>query len=301
MPSSEPTMTPPSRRAQVLLVGLLCLVWGSTWWAIRVCLTDHAPLSSAAVRFSLAAVLMAAVAPWLRRRERAPAPPFWLWSLAGGTNFAGSYGLLYVAEQHVSSGIAAVLWGIFPLLMAASGVAFLGERLRAVQVLGFVVSFLGILTVFLGDLGGAGEAASPIGWALFLLLSPIVSAIGTTLVKRFGSGTSSILLNRNGMALGAVLLAIAAFWREDPLSLPWNARVAAATLYLAACGTALSFGIYFWLLRTAPASMLSLITYVTPLLAMLLAAAVGDGALDAFAWAGTALVAGGIALVVRRR
>ncbi|MCK5945129.1 MAG: EamA family transporter [Planctomycetes bacterium] len=281
-----------------MLVGVLCLVWSSTWWAIRICLQEQPPLSSCAVRFLIAGVAMALVAPRLRARENVPAPPTWLWVVCGLTNFGAGYGVLYVAETVVPSGIAAVLWAIFPLLMAGSATCFLGERLRAVQWLGFGVSFAGIVVVFSGDLGGVDE--DHVGYAWLLLLSPLIAACGTTLVKKYGSATSSVVLNRNGMLLGAGALMVAAFVREDPLAMTWSARATMATLYLAVLGTTMTFGIYFWLLRTAPASMLALINYVTPVLAMVLAALVGDGQHGWLAWSGAGLVVLGIALVVRR-
>jgi drug/metabolite transporter (DMT)-like permease len=240
---------------------------------------------------------MALLAPRLRRAEAGPPPPVRLWAASGATNFAGSYGIIYVVEQHVPSGIAAVLWSIFPLLMAASSVLFLGERLRARQVLGFVVSFAGIVTVSSGDLGGG---SAHLGAALLLLVSPLLSATGTTLVKRFGSGTSSVLLNRNGMVLGAMLLSVTALLREDPAAIVWTTNGVLALLYLALFGTAFTFGVYFWLLRTAPASLLSLISFVTPILAMLLSALVGDGTIEPRDWLGALLVVGGVALVVVR-
>lgn len=276
------------------LIALLCLIWGSTWWAIRVCLEVQPPLSSAALRFLVAGAAMAALAPALRRVDRAPPPPAWLWLATGTLSFAGSYGVLYVAEQTVPSGAAAVLWAVFPLLMASSGVAWLGETLAARQWLGFLVSFAGIVTVFGSDLGGG------VGGALLLLVSPVISAIGTTLVKKFGRGTSSVLLNRNGMLFGALLLAAAAAANESPLHVQWTWRAAAATLYLAVPGTAVTFGAYFWLLQRVPASRLALISYVTPVLAVALGALVGDGAFGAPLAAGTLLVVAGIALVVQK-
>jgi drug/metabolite transporter (DMT)-like permease len=99
-----------------------------------------------------------------------------LWITSGLTTFAGSYGVLYAAETVVPSGIAAVLWSIFPLLMAGSAVLFLGERLRARQLAGFLVSFLGILTVFSGALESIGQQS--LGWLLLVLASPVVSAAG---------------------------------------------------------------------------------------------------------------------------
>lgn len=297
-----PTPQPPAAGRFVIpvAIGVLCLIWGSTWWAIRICLHDQPPLSSAALRFLVAGAAMAVAAPRLRSIDRLPAPPTWLWLTTGATCFAGSYGVLYLAEQHVPSGIAAVLWAVFPLLMAGSGVLVLGERLRGGQWLGFLVSFAGIATVFAGDLGSGGAAPAPIGAALLLLASPVISAIGTTLVKKFGRDHSSLQLNRNGMLFGGVVLALVAAWREDPLAIGWSTSGLLATAYLALCGTALTFGVYFWLLQQVPASRLSLISYVTPVLAVLLGALVGDGTTGAAVWLGTGLVVAGVALVVRR-
>jgi drug/metabolite transporter (DMT)-like permease len=202
--------------------------------------------------------------------------------------------VLYVAEQTVPSGAAAVLWAIFPLLKAGSGVALLGETLAKRQWLGFLVSFAGIVVVFGADLGG--ELAG----ALLLLVSPVLSATGTTLVKKFGGGTSSVLLNRNGMLFGAALLAAAALAAESPLRMPWTWPVAVATFYLAVVGTAFTFGTYFWLLQRVPASRLALISYVTPVLAVVIGALVGDGTLGAALAIGTLLVVAGIALVVQK-
>src|SRR5690606_18133611 len=119
-----------------------------------------------------AGAAMTVLTHFLHKRENAPAPPRWLWILCGLTNFAGSYGILYSAETVVPSGIAAVLWAVFPLLMAGSAVCFLGERLALKQWLGFGLSFAGIVAVFSGDLGGIEPGN--IGYAWLLLLSPVV-------------------------------------------------------------------------------------------------------------------------------
>ncbi len=297
MPSAPDSRT---RLVVPLLIAFLCLVWGSTWWAIRVCLEAQPPLFSAALRFALAAATMALLVPALRRFDQKPAPPTWLWLATGAGSFAGSYGILYVAEQHVPSGIAAVLWAVFPLLMAVSGVFVLGEKLTGRQFAGFLVSFFGIVALFVGDLGNPGSTLI-VEPALLLLGSPIVSAVSTTLVKKYGSNSSSVLLNRNSMLFGAVLLAGAALLREDPAAIRWTWSSSLALVYLAVVGTAFTFGIYFWLLQRVPASRLSLVSYVTPVLAMLLAELVGDGKADAYAWIGTGFVVAGVALVVTRR
>lgn len=289
--------SPPRSWREIALIALLCAIWGSTWWAIRICLVDQPPLASAAVRFLLAGATIALAAPLLRGAATGVAPPTWLWLAVGALNFASSYGILYIAEQTVTSGVAAVLWAVFPLLMATSGALWLGETLTRRQTAGFVVAFAGICVVFAGDLGG-GDGGP---WdALLLLGSPLVSAIGTTLLKRHGAGVDVVALNRNGMLAGCALLAVAATARGEDWAMTWSPASVASTLFLAAPGTAFTFGAYFWLLQRMPASRLSLISYVTPVIAVLLGAAVGDGALTPALAGGAALVVAGIALVVRK-
>lgn len=283
------------------LLALLCAVWGSTWWAIRVCLRDQDPLASASLRFLVAGAAVAGIAPWLGRLHPLPAPPAWLWLATGALNFAASYGILYVAEQAVPSGVAAVLWAVFPLLMATSGMLWLGEPLRPRDLLGFAVAFAGIGVVFAGDFGGPAAARDVVPAALLLLGSPLASAIGTTLVKKHGGGVSVAQLNRNAMLFGAALLAAASLGCGEDWRKGWTAQALAATGYLAILGTAFTFGAYYWLLQRLPAARLSLISYVTPVLAVLLAAAVGDGALTPSVVGGSALVVAGIVLVVRRK
>jgi drug/metabolite transporter (DMT)-like permease len=292
-------MSPPGPSPSTirLLVAVLCLIWSSTWWAIRVSLQDLPPYTAATARFLLAGLLMVAVTAALRRREHGTSPPPWLWGSMALCNFALGYGILYVTETAVPSGIAATLWAVFPLLMALSGRLFLGERLGLRHAAGFLVAFTGTVVMFQGGLGG--DRATVLPYALLLLLSPIVAAVGTTLVKRYGSGSSSLLLNRNAMLLGGALLAVAAVAFEHPARAVWSPRAVVATLYLAVVGTALTFGLYFWLLRWSQASRLSLIAYVSPCMALAFGWLVGDGTLDGTTLAGTALIAAGIALVVR--
>lgn len=295
-------MNAPSPGLVRMLVAVLCVVWSSTWWAIRQGLEELPPLRSAAARFLIAGAVMSIAFARLAHREGGTPPPRWLWATMGVCNFALSYGILYWTETRVPSGIAAVLWAVFPILMATSGRLWLGERIRGRQACGFVLGAIGTAVMFAGDLGGDRAAVLP--FALLLLLSPVVSAVGTTLVKRHGGGHSSLLLNRNAMLLGGVLLALAAavFERDEPMHL--GPRGIVATLYLALVGTCVTFGIYFWLLRSAQASRLSLISYVTPCLALAFAWLVGDGELDGRTLLGCACVALGIGLVVappRRR
>lgn len=295
---SPPTLRPLSPGVTATVVVLLCLIWGSTWIAIQWGFRSLPVFGSAALRFGIAFAAMAAVAPWLHRRETGDRPPTWLWVAQGSLNFGGSYGIVYWTESKLPSGIVAVLWSVFPLLMAVTAHVYIpGERLAPRSALGFVVGFAGVALLFVEDLAALGPEAIPAG--AVLLLSPLVSAIGTALVKRHGTNVSSVLLNRNAMGLGAAMLAVAALATEGDATWTWDGAAVGSLLYLSLAGTCLTFGLYFWLLRQSSAARLSLIAYATPCVALLLGAILGGESYGLGTALGTVLVLSGIGLVRR--
>src|SRR5205814_797141 len=83
---------------------------------------------------------------------------------------------------------------------------------------------------------------------LFLFLSPVVSAVGNILVKKYGEKTNSMAMNRNGMLLGGVVLGVVALATERSADAHWTRGAMFSVAYLAFLGTVLTFGLYFWLL-----------------------------------------------------
>jgi drug/metabolite transporter (DMT)-like permease len=288
----------PSRPVVVGSIALLCLVWGSTWYVIQVGLRDLPPFQSGAARFVIAASAISALV-FATRGTGHVRPPRWLPAAVGTCNFGLSYGIVYWSETRLPSGLTSVLWAVFPLLMAACGHWFLeGERLRPLQAAGFVLGFLGVVVLFATDLREQGARAT--GAALVLLASPVVSAVGTTLLKRHGARASSLLVNRDAMWVGAVLLLAAALLFERDAPARWTPAAIGSVLYLALAGTALTFGLYFWLLRHTAASRLSLIAYATPAIALAVGNLAGGEPIRATTLAGSALILCGVACVVRR-
>lgn len=288
----------PSSALASSLIALLCLIWGSTWFVIRVGLRDLPPFESAAVRFAVAAALMSVVAHFMRAREGGHKPPRWLVLVVGSTSFGASYACVYFGETLMPSAFASVLWSAFPLLMALSGHFCLpGERLVARQWLGFVLGFAGVVLLFATDLKGLGPDALLGG--LLLLGSPVSAMIGTTLLKKHGSGASSLLVNRDGMWIGALLLGACALLFERGAPAHWSGTAIATVAYLSVVGTAIAFGLYFWLLRHTSAYRMSLIAYGTPPIAVLCGAIVLQEPITGWTLAGMAAILGGVLLVMR--
>nr|AYM53862.1 transmembrane protein [Kofleria flava] len=279
------------------VVGLLSTIWGSTYFVIRAGLEHLPPFTSAAVRFTIACAIMTVLARLLASREGGDRPPWSLSLTMGLLNFGISYGIVYWSETILPSGLVSVLWAVFPMMMAVCGHLFVpGERLRPRQWLGFLVGFGGMVLLFSTDVAAVGPQAIPAG--LVLLLSPLLSALGQTQIKRHGAGVSSLLLNRNAMAIGALVLAGAALIGERDAPAQWTTQAVASVLYLAVIGTSVTFGLYYWALRYAPAYRMSLTSYLSPVLALTVGAVAGGEPVGPETIAGVALILAGVGLVM---
>jgi drug/metabolite transporter (DMT)-like permease len=299
MSPSRPSPTPSPALTSVLLV-LLCLVWGSTWLVIKIGLRDVPPFTGAALRFLVAGLCMAALVPLLAEREGGTRPPFLAVLLQGLFQFALNYALVYVSETVIPSGLVSVLWSVFPLFVALAGHFVLkSELLVGRQWLGMLLAFSGVALLFVTDLARVDARAVPMG--LLMLVAPLSVCVSTLVIKHRAAGASSLILNRDSILIGCVVLAILAFCFEREMPVTFTPVAVGSILYLALFGTVLTFGVYLWLLRSVPAYRMSLTAFVTPAVALVAGALFGGEALHLHTLAGTGCVLGGVALVLGRR
>jgi len=280
-------------------MALLCGVWGTTWLVIRVGLKDLPPLTGAGIRFIVAGLVMAALAPLLAKREGGGRAPGLVVIVQGLCQFALNYGLVYLATEIIPSGLVSVLWSAYPLMLALLG--HFGTRREPLvlrQWVGLGVSFVGIVLLFGTDVAQIGPRAVAMG--LLMLLAPAAVAVSTTLVKLRAAGASSILLNRDSMLVGGVVLLALGVPIEHDLPIRLGAAAIGSLLYLSLMGTVLTFGVYLWLLRAVAAYRLSVISYVTPVVALFVGATLGGEPVGPTTLGGTALALGGVALTLYR-
>jgi drug/metabolite transporter (DMT)-like permease len=312
--------TPRARLVDYATLGLLTLIWGTTWAAIRIGLRGIPPFTGVALRFGIGAAALLAVARALGVRLRgtdaaavARAPrlstsparvassPWRVWLANAALTFCIPYGVLYWGEQWVPSGLAAVFFATSPLWVAlAAHVALPGERLRGATLAGVVIGFAGVAVIFSEDLRALGGPRVA-GAAALLLIAPFTSALGVVSVKRWGAGMHPLSVAAVPMTLTAACMGCLAWAVERELPVRFDGTSVASLLYLALVGSALSFTLYFWLLRRLPATTLSLINYLTPIVALLIGSAALGEALTLRTLAGSACVVGGVAVAMQVR
>ncbi len=277
----------------------MVVIWGTTWAAIRVGLEFVPPFTGVAIRFAVAAAVLAAAGLLLGIPLTGSPPERRLWVVHGVLTFCASYTITYWAEQYVPSGLTSVLFATFPLFVVVLAHWVLpDERLRRASMLGVVVGFAGVAVIFSEDLTALGGPEVLIG-SLVMLLAPFASAIGNVAVKRWGSAVHPLSLNVGGMTLTAVLVGGLAAVVERDQEVVFNATSVGSILYLALLGSALTFSLYFWLLQSMSATRLALIAYVIPVVAVAVGTLAFDEPLTARLVGGGLLVLFGVGLASR--
>jgi len=273
------------------LYGLLVLVWSSTWVAIKIGLEDCPPLLGAGIRFALAGVVLLGFAAVRGRSLRTDAR---LAGILALMPFAFAYGLVYWGEQHIPSGLAAVLFGVLPLYTAFLGAVFLPDQpLRGRLVAGILIAIGGLALAF-AESADSGDPELAIAGAAALAAAPLGASVGNISLKLRGGELDAVALNGWGMLAGGVLLLAASGIGESWGEAAWTPESVGSITYLALIGSAVPFVALTVLLRHISAQATSFLAMLLPFGALVFGAALYSEEITLRALAGAGLVAAGL-------
>lgn len=279
---------------------LVTLLFGTAFPAIKAGLAYLPPLLFAAARYGLAAVVLVGYAATTTDRWRPRARREWMAVAAGGVFLIGGTGLTFVGQQFTTSGVAAILVSLVPVLTVLLGWVLLPEeRLTRRGALGVVVGFVGVSVVVRPDAWSLVDP-SVVGKMLVLLAAASIT-LGTVLVRRIHPGMPVPVLTGWAMVLGATIqFAISRLLGE---SVTWERVGPAAVVivvYLAVFAGALGFVLYFWLLERVGALEANLVSYLNPVVALATGWFLLDEPLQPTAVAGFLIIVAGFALLKNR-
>ncbi len=276
----------------VLAFAIIYFVWGSTYLAVRVGVREVPPLILAAMRFSVAGLVLFA---WvLARGERAPTARQWRSaSLLGLVIFLFDYGLLFWAEQRVPSGIAAVMLATIPVFMALSEIIFLRTQRLTIRLALALLIGLGGVGVLMSRALNLGGAAIDKWGAMALICAAISWSAASVLARKLPLPSSKVMSSGAQMLAGGILLTIAAgafgeFRNFHPGLV--SRGVWFALLYLIVAGSIIGFTAYVWLIHHESPTKVGTYAYVNPIVAVLVGYFLGGEALSARTILGTVFV-----------
>lgn len=280
---------------------LLCVIWGTTWFVIKIGLQDLPPISFAGLRFVCAGVILLIVIS-LRKISLPKTKRDWsLLAVTGFLQFSFNYSAVFWSEQYISSGLAAVLQATIPafgLLMAQ--VHLPQEQITWRKIAAIILGIGGVTIIFIEQLhiGSLFAFAGCLG----IVAGAFAAAEASILTKRFGTSLHPLILLFGQIVCGIVpLIGIGFLSDGNPLRFHWTRGAFFSVVYLAIIGTVVAFWLYYWLLQHVESTKAMTISLVTPLVAVLIGAFALDEKLPAQTFFGAALILISIGVIVFKR
>src|SRR5947209_3611554 len=215
----------------------LCVVWSSTWLAIKIGLRDLPPFSFVAIRFVIAAAILLALSIGRVRLIPLRRSDYGTLAVTGVLMFGLNYTTVFWGELHVSSGLAAVLQATIPIFgMVFAHWLLPDEPLKLQRVLGAAVAVGGVLLICARLLSFSGVMAF---WGgIGIALGGAAAAFSNVIMKKRAISLAPAMLAAWQMVFGVVPMLILGFAFEgNPTHFHWTATAVFCLLYLAVIGS----------------------------------------------------------------
>ena len=264
-------MTPSVQRRAWFAWTVVCLIWGTTYLAIKVALETIPPFLMGGIRYLIGGTILAA---WLVAR-REGLPPVREWgrlALLGFLMIALGNGGVVWAEQYLASGLTAVVIATSPFWMVAIDALFPGsDRLALRQWAGLFIGFCGIVLLMWPELslGGATGRATLLG-ILAVQIACAGWAVASAYTRRHALSRNVLGVAAVQMFFGGLSMTLAGTATGEWAHLAFSSRTLWALVYLTLAGSVIAFAAYSYALRHLPIATVSLYTYVNPVIAVAL-------------------------------
>jgi drug/metabolite transporter (DMT)-like permease len=281
------------------LLALLSLLWGGSFFFIGVAVKELPPLTLAALRVGLAALILWASAPLTGAKLPRSGKALAALALLGLGNNALPFALIAWGQTHLAAGLASILNAATPLFAVLVAHFFTAEeKLSGFKIIGTAAGMVGVAWVIGPDLlwGQAKVNAWAEGAVLLAALSYAASAVFARRVRSLGLGPIDVATGQ--ATAGAIYLVPLALFVDAPWSLPVPSTAVVASVFaIAALCTALAYVVYFRILSGAGATNVLLVTLLAPATSVILGALFLHERLLARQFLGFALIAVGLAFI----
>jgi drug/metabolite transporter (DMT)-like permease len=276
-----------------LAYAAISFIWGSTWIAIRYGLESLTPIFSAGARFSLASIFIYTLMRIKNISLQTDKVAIRLYILMSFFSFVIPFGLVYWAQQFIPSGMAAVLFAVYPFwIVIFSHIRIPSDFIGFFKIFGTVLGFTGIVIIFSDSF--AGDISNFLIGMFAVVLSGIMQAWIAVSIKKFGHHLHPLSMNFIPMVIAGISMLVIAFFTEDLSTLNFNQNAYLSILYLAFFGSVVTFTSFYWLIKHVNLVILSLVAFITPIVALVLGYFFYDEVLSTRHFIGAALVLTGV-------
>lgn len=283
----------------ILAFGLVYLFWGSTYLGIAIAVESIPPALMCGTRFLIAGTLMLIFLALRGRRILYSPEQLAKMAVVGILLLMGGNLTLSFAEQHVPSGLSALLIAATPLWFLVLDSLLLGDhRISQRGLAGLALGIVGVCVLLWPKLHAVNTIGrTELWWSLSLLFGSFSWALGSVLSKRWQSGADPFSSTAWQVVFAGVANMLFAIISGEFSRAVWTARGVGAVFYLIVCGSWIGYTAYIWLLEHVPTSKVATYAYVNPVVAVFLGWLVLHERVDHYILAGSAIVVASVILV----
>jgi drug/metabolite transporter (DMT)-like permease len=290
-----------SYTAKMVVWLVLCLVWGTTWIFIKIGLDDLPPITFAVARFVLGVAILFFIIRFQKLSFPKTAKEWRLIALTGVLQFSVNYSMVFWSEQHITSGLAAVLQAMIPVFGLVLAWIFIpNESITKVKIFAVCLGIAGVGIIFYDQL--QVQSFMAFMGCVGVVVGSYAAAQASILVKAKAGNMHPASLVFGQMICGLPLIIIYSLVIEgNPLTFHWTWKAVIFILYLTIFGTIAAFWLYYWLLSRIESTKAMMISLVTPLIAVVIGWVVLGETLPPQTGVGGMLIIASIWLIASRR
>jgi drug/metabolite transporter (DMT)-like permease len=282
----------------------LCLIWGSTWYFIKISLNAGVPpFYGVGLRFLFSGIIFSFYIYFKKLSVPTTPQAIKLYLSFGLLNFSLSYGMTYWATQYIYSSISSILWGLFPLFTSLMAHFMIkddpNERLNKNKIGALMMGLFGVTIMSTNqEIDFASQSFS----AILVLISVIViAAYPSVQYKKYSNEVGPYQMNAVCQVMtGIVMLSMSSLFNEDLSVIVWNNELILSTVYLIVFGGFISWGIYFWLYQHLNVTQVTYVAIFPPIVAIFLGWVFLGEILSSQEIIGTLLILGSSILIYRK-
>lgn len=286
-------------RLAYVCLGAICIIWGTTFLAMRIGVKEFPPFLFAGLRQFCAGFLLINYLFWIKKSKFPSWGNIGRQALGGFLMITLGNGLVTWAEVYVPSGVAAIICSLMPVWVVLINLTINRSELpNGLIVFGVLTGLGGIILVFNENL--ADFVNSNYKWGLtFIFIASLAWALGSVIIKRSSDGSNPFFNAGLQMLFGGVWCFAFSLLFDDLGGVQMTVRVGLALAYLITIGSVAAFAMYVYSLTQLPVTIASLYSYVNPLVAVILGWIVLDEKLNLKVGVAIVVTAVGIYLVNR--
>ncbi len=253
----------------LILFMIMVLIWSTTWAALKIGLEDTPPAVGLSVRFAIAAVVLITLCKIRKIKFLFTSAHIRLYLIVGIFNMALSYFFTYYGTQFIPSSLSSILWSTMPIMLGIQAHFFIQEeKLNLTRFFAILIATIGVMMILSDQKLIINKKV--LSGSLIVLLAVFMGTFPNIYTKKFKPGYNPLVLTGMAMAIASIFHALYAAFMQQWQTANWTLASIGSAVYLGIFGSAVTFSIYYYLIRKMSVVKVSFLTFITPITASII-------------------------------